>query len=141
MRGSRLSLFILIPVALALTGCPTVDLGDTPPPAPTCRPDPSYYEDVIWPDYLSPTDTSRSCVDEPGCHRQADGRSALRLSTTEPIDHDQNYGVVTRFLNCGTPSASQLLSKPISSVEPHGGGDQFDVGSMTENIFLEWFNQ
>lgn len=75
-----------------------------------------------------------------GCHRLEDGRSALRLQTTAPVDHPRNYDVVTRFLNCGAPEASSLLTKPLSGIDPHGGGDLFAPGSAAETAFLQWFD-
>ncbi len=104
----------------------------------SCRPDPGYYSDVIWPEFLSPPDTAASCVGDSGCHRIEDGRSALRL-TTDPVDDNRNYDNVTRFLNCGAPEASAALTKPLSGVDSHGGGDLFGPGSAPETTFLEWF--
>jgi len=127
---------------LALTGCPTVDLGEEPPPPGLCRPDTAYFEDTIWPEVINSADASRNCVAESGCHQQANGRSALRLITNDPLspsELSQNYQVVTRFLNCGTPGASAFLTKPLSGVEPHGGGDLFDPASMPETLFCDWF--
>lgn len=123
----------LIGFVLLLAACPTVDLGDTPADPGVCRPDPGVYRDVIWPEVLAPADTSRSCVAQSGCHAVENGRSALRLEI--PADendfatHDRNYDVVTRFLNCGTPDASSLVTKPLAGVDPHGGGDIFPNGS------------
>jgi hypothetical protein len=141
--------FALIVVGLAVTGvgCPTVDLGDVPPDPGQCRPDPGYYEQVIWSEFLAPAAApERSCVDEAGCHRSEDGRSAFRLlvppdGSPDLVDHDANYGVVTRFLNCGTPEASSLLSKPATGVDPHGGGDLFTLDDPTSQVFLDWFAQ
>lgn len=134
----RLS-FIMAGVAVFSLGCPTVDLGDVPPDPGQCRPDPGYYEDVIWPEFLAPAAApERSCVNDAGCHRVADGRSALRLADN-PVDHDANYSVVTRFLNCGTPDASPLFTKPVSGVDAHGGGDLFAPADQTSTVFLQWF--
>ncbi len=125
---------------LLLTGCPTVDLGDTPPDIGQCRPDRQYYIDVIWPRYLAPAAAPRSCVAASGCHEAQSGRSALRLSTALPIDHDGNYQIVTRFLNCSTPSASQLLTKPLAGIEAHQGGDLFPNSNDAAVIdFQGWF--
>lgn len=134
---------LLIAIALAATasGCPTVDLGDSPPNPGTCRPDPLYYRDVIWPEYLAPTDPVRTCVGQSGCHDSLDGRSAFRVNTAEPIDHDSNYQITIRFLNCGSPDTSALYTKPVAGVDSHGGGDIFTGGSNTELVFLDWFNQ
>jgi hypothetical protein len=130
---------------LAVTACPTVDLGEMPPAAGLCRPPIAYYQDVVWPEFLAPSgDTERSCVAAAGCHQRDNGRSALRLLSAEPLsaaDHQQNYDVVTRFLNCGTPEASTLLTKPLSGVDPHGGGDLVTPGDAPEEAFLTWFEQ
>jgi hypothetical protein len=127
---------------LALAGCPTVDLGETPADPGVCRPDPLEYRDVIWPEFLAPADTARSCVDEAGCHAAGNGRSALRLETdvaADPTAHDRNYAVVIRFLNCGTPGASSLLTKPLAGQDPHGGGDIFaDVDDPAVMAFEAW---
>lgn len=136
---ARYGAFLLV-LSIALAGCPTVDLGEMPVSPGACRPDPAYYRDVIWPEVLAPSDTARSCVSQGGCHQLENGRSAFRVSVGTPIDHDSNYNVVTRFLNCGTPEASSLLTKPLSGVDSHGGGDLFAPGSETEQVFLMWFD-
>jgi hypothetical protein len=131
--------------AIALAGCPTVDLGEPPPAPGLCRPDLAYYRDVVWPEFLAPAAVpTRSCVAASGCHQRANGRSALRLIAAEPLaqtDHQANYDVVTRFLNCGTPEASSLLIKPLGGIEPHGGGDVLTPGGAEEMTFLLWFQQ
>jgi hypothetical protein len=126
--------------ALALLGgCPTVDLGDQPPDPGVCRPDMQYFHDVIWPQYLAPADPAKSCVANTGCHQIATGRSALRLQTM-PVDDIQNYQTAIRFLNCGTPEASRLLTYPLIGGEPHGGGDVFtDPNDPAIQAFLGWF--
>jgi len=98
-----------------------------------------YFHDVIWPQYLAPADTSKSCVSQAGCHQAANGRSALRLQT-DPVDDLQNYQNVIRFLNCGTPEASALLSKPLAGGDPHAGGDIFaNTSDPAVVAFLGWF--
>ena len=114
---------------LLLPGCPTVDLGETPVSPGACRPDPAYFEEFIWPEFIDVADNEKSCVSEGGCHQLENGRSAFRVSLTEPIDFSANYNVATRFLNCGTPDSSSLLTKPLSGVDSHGGGDIFAPGS------------
>jgi len=122
-----------------LGGCPTVDLGDQPAHGLTCRPDMQYFHDHIWPEYLAPSDTSRSCVANAGCHQAASGRSALRLET-EPVDDLRNYATVIRFLDCNSPVDSPLLSKPVAGGEAHGGGDIFPSSSdPSVQVFLQWF--
>lgn len=132
-------------VAVALAGCPTVDLGDLPPDPNVCRPDRTYYETQIWPNYLAPAAPTQSCVGQAACHAASNGRSALRLDTSNPPDHARNYGAVTRFLNCNTPEASSLLTKPLSTEDPHGGGDIFLPGDALDDqamlLFADWFLQ
>ena len=144
MRASVVAIPSAVCVLVALAGCPTVDLGDSPVVPGSCRPDPAYYEETIWPQMIAPGAAAQSCVSEAGCHQRSNGRSALRLITGEPLaasDHRANYDVVTRFLNCGSPEASSLLTKPLSGVDPHGGGDLFAPGSAQEMVFLQWFQQ
>lgn len=116
------------PVALlllSLAGCPTVDLGQPPVPPGACQPDPVRFEMEVWPNAIATADTSRSCIAQAGCHSRETGRSALRLipNPTTPSEWSTNYDVVTRFLNCSTPDASPLITKPASGGDPHGGGD------------------
>jgi hypothetical protein len=132
-------LVALATCALAGTGCPTVDLGETPVSPGACRPDPGYFRDVMWTEFFAPAAEARSCVDASACHRVEDGRSALRLETAEPVDQDHNYDVVTRFLDCGSPEASSALTKPLEGIDPHGGGELFAPGSEPEATFLAWF--
>jgi hypothetical protein len=124
---------------LAGTGCPTVDLGDDPVEPGVCRPDPTYFRERIWPEYLAQPAMAQTCVGRAGCHGEADGRSALRLDNVDPIDFGRNYQVVTRFLNCGTPEASSLFTKPLAGQDPHGGGDLFTATDPTVAVFEGWF--
>jgi hypothetical protein len=128
----------VLALAIGAGGCPTVDLGDDPPEPGLCQPSRQYFDDVIWPQYLAPADAALSCVAAAGCHNQSNGRSALRLQV-DPLDLNDDYAVVTRFLNCGSPGASPLLTKPLSGIEPHGGEDVFGPGSPEETAFLDWF--
>ena len=143
-RGATIGVAASLVVAAALLpACPTVDLGDSPPELGQCRPDPTYFSEVIWPQYLAPSDINKSCVGRSGCHAQDTGRSALRLITTDPTSPaslQQNYNVAIRFLNCATPNASLLLAKPLAGVEVHSGGDLFtNVDDPAAQAFLGWF--
>jgi len=129
----------LIGLATGLLGCPTVDLGDAPVAPGACRPSRAYFETVLWPEYLAPANDAASCVAAAGCHRRADGRSSFRLAV-DPVDNDDNYAVTTRFLNCGSVAASSLLTKPLSGVDAHGGGDLFGAGDPAFIVFTDWFN-
>lgn len=145
MSISLRSIATLATLGLCLAaGCSTVDLGQAPVAPGTCQPDPAYYRNTIWPQYLDPSDQNVSCVAKAGCHRSQDGRSALRLLTGNPLsaaDQSTNYNVVTKFLNCGSPQSSALLTKPESGANPHAGGDLFGPGSKPETVFLKWFKQ
>lgn len=125
--------------ACALAGCPTVDLGDSPPDIGLCNParGEPFFESDIWPTYLNATDPTKQCT-KGGCHDQA-GQSALRFQTN-PIDLPANYKASLVYLNCGTPESSALLVKPLAGVEPHGGGDIFasDTDPAVQT-FLMWF--
>ena len=135
----RYRTWIVQAALLALVGgCETADLGETPTGPGRCSPDPAYFEDVIWPRYIDNGDPDTSCV-EAGCHNSENGVSSFRVSTAEPIDFAANYKVVTFFLNCAVPEASDLLTEPLSGVESHSGGELFAPGSAHEGIFLDWF--
>jgi hypothetical protein len=126
----------------ALSACPTVDLGDQPEDPPLCDPGPEYFESAIWPQYLAPTDIERSCVGKAGCHNAVNGRSALRLDATDPIDYGANYQAVRRFLNCSTPLSSRLVTEPLAGGETHGGGDIFPSPDDPAVVaFEQWFAQ
>jgi hypothetical protein len=123
---------------LALAGCPTVDLGDTPPDIGQCTPAKGmdYFVNDIWPMYLHPSG-AKDCGQSAGCHAMAHG---LALQTTDPIDYVANYRVTQQYLNCGTPTASQLLTKPLAGIDGHGGGDLFaDLNDPAVVVFLNWF--
>lgn len=130
-------------LALLSAGCPTIDLGDAPVPPGACNPDPAYYREQIWPEFINSGDTATNCVVEAGCHAVEDGKSALRLEIVADSDiagQDRNYNVVRRFLNCGSPDISPALTKPLSGQDTHGGGDLFAPGSAQEDLFLAWFD-
>ena len=131
------SLLGLLLVLLA-SGCPTVDLGDEPPIPDACRPDKQLFVDEVWPMALA-AGGAGSCV-AADCHAKATGRSAFRVIPTPATmsEHDQNYEATIRFLNCGTPRASALLTKPVGSVEPHGGGDLWSYGQAPADLVETW---
>lgn len=132
---------LLVCAVALLGGCPTVDLGEEPAAPGACRPDPIYFEDVIWPEFVTGGgDPTVSCVGASGCHDAGNSaRSSLRFDTAEPIDFAGNYDVLTRFLNCASPEASAALTKPQSGLDAHGGGDLFDAASAPATAFLQWF--
>jgi len=132
---------MLAAVTLVMAGCPTVDLGEEPVAPGACRPDPAYFESVIWPEFIEAnSEPARSCIAASGCHdSENNGRSSLRFQTRAPLNFQLNYDIMTRFLNCATPEASTALTKPESGVAPHGGGDLFDSTNAAHTTFLDWF--
>lgn len=121
---------LVLAATLFLAGCPTIDDGDPPITPGTCQPDFAQFRDQVWPTvFAAPSGSNPSCVGAGGCHRQSDGRSALRLieMPTTDSEHMQNYEVVTRFLNCTTPDASSVITKPLANVDGHGGGDLWNA--------------
>ena len=129
----------LLLVALALTGCPTIDLGDTPVTPPLCRPS---LEDLkkpggVWDIAVNPPDSpAKSCVAQAGCHAQATGRSALRLIPTPTTDAEwsQNLDEIAQFLDCASPAASLFVTKPEAGVESHLGGDLWENCSTCDPV-------
>ena len=129
---------VIVLVAL-LAGCPTVDLGDTPTDIGLCNPPGGveYFEAEIWPNFVRPTDAAKACTKAGGCHNEAGG-NALSFRTN-PVDVTFNYRQAQVFLNCGTPEASLLLTKPLDSREPHSGGNLVTDSDPAYATFLAWF--
>lgn len=124
---------------LALAGCPTVDLGDTPSDIGSCNPPGglAYFEAEIWPRFIR-HGTATGCTQAGGCHAEGGG-NALDFQT-DPVDLVANYRRAQVFLNCGTPAASDLLTKPLAGTNPHGGGDLYQSSSEDgAQAFLGWF--
>lgn len=120
-----------------LTGCPTVDLGDTPTEVGLCNPagGVDYFETQIWPTFVTRPNPMQTCA-RSTCHI-AGGNG---LDFPDPIDYGVAYRRVQLFLNCGTPEASVFLTKPLGGIEPHGGGDIFPNDSdPAVQIFIDWF--
>jgi len=141
-RGASL----LAPVVLSLlAGCPTVDLGDTPSDIGLCNPPGGidFFRDEVWPKFVRPTDATNGCTKAGGCHNEAGG-NALAFkggATPSATDFTFNYRQTQIYLNCGNPEASPLRTKPLSSMDPHGGGDLMAPGSEPDTTFLMWFEE
>jgi hypothetical protein len=137
--GIRLLSLLALPL---LAGCPTVDLGDTPTDIGLCNPPGGidHFTNVIWPEFVRPTDAAKGCTRAGNCHNEAGG-NGLSFRTSPAPDFAFNFRQAQLFLNCGTPSASLFLTKPRSMVEPHGGGDLLAPGTDDATIqkFLDWF--
>jgi len=60
-----------------------------------------------------------------------------------PVDYPAAYKRTQNYLNCGTPNASLMLTKPLAGIDPHGGGDIFpnnpNMPDPAVQIFLDWF--
>ncbi|MBV8762173.1 MAG: hypothetical protein JO257_33085 [Deltaproteobacteria bacterium] len=128
----------ILACAVALCGCPTVDLGDTPPDIGQCNPTKgqAYFVSTIEPQFLKITDTANGCARSTSCHLNAHG---LTLKTN-PVDDAANYRITQQYLNCGQPQASELLTKPLKGIDAHGGGDLFaDMSDPAVQAFLAWF--
>lgn len=96
----------------------------------------AYFVSDIQPKFLKLAD-SGGCAQTPSCHDQAHG---LTLDRTNPVDDIANYRVTQSYLNCGSPMASRLLTKPLAGVEGHGGGDIFStVNDAAVQTFIMWF--
>jgi hypothetical protein len=124
---------------VGLAGCPTVDLGDTPTDIGLCNPPGGldYFQNRIWPEYVRPGNAN-SCTKAGGCHNEAGG-NALAFDSSATPDFAANYRQAQVFLNCGTPNASLLLTKPLAGVEPHGGSDIFLASDPAITTFNGWF--
>jgi hypothetical protein len=135
--ASRLAFYLAL--GGSLTGCPTVDLGDTPPDIGLCNPAGGidYFRDKVWPEYVVRTDPNKACTKAGACHNEAGG-NALGFKTM-PVDDAFNYRQTQIYLNCGTPSASELFTKPVSGMDLHGGGDLFPPTDPAAQVFLDWF--
>src|SRR5262245_52751963 len=99
--------------ALLLSGCPTVDLGDEPPDIGTCNPmgGYAYFQSDIVPKYLKLGDATNSCARSTSCHNNSHG---VAYDVNNPMS-TANYRVSLRYLNCGTPRQSPLLTKPLAN--------------------------
>ena len=121
--------------ALALlTGCPTVDLGDTPTEIGLCNPAGGvpYFQDMIWPSYV----VTGGCAKN-NCHIA--GGNGLDFQTAMPTDYAATFKRTQTQLNCGTPMASPFLTRPLAGIDPHGGGDIFQPSDSAVQVFLDWF--
>lgn len=124
-------------LATVLSGCPTVDLGDTPTDIGLCNPPGGlpYFQDQIWPNFIVRGAADMGCA-RAGCH--VAGGNGLDFPT--PVDYAAAYRRSQLYLNCGTPDASPLLTKPLAGIEPHGGGDFFaSTADPAVQVFLDWF--
>ena len=138
----------LVAVSFALAGCPVVDLGETPPGIGVCDPNGNidYFKTMMWDGYIHNTATNcgpshnMSCdCARSGCHLAPGGAGGLGFSLNVPQDFPLDYQAAQHELICGTPDASKLLTRPISGIDPHGGGDIFSMSDPQYQLFEGWF--
>jgi hypothetical protein len=127
---------------LALSGCPTVELGDTPADIGTCQPNGGveYFAQTIWPSYLAiatPLDTTHTCLDS-SCHGHGGAAGGLGFDTANPGSLS-NYRIAQVKLDCEAPMVSMLLTRPLAGIDFHGGGDLFRTTDPQYQAFLGWF--
>ena len=136
---SWLVLAVVLALVLAVTGCPTVDLGDTPEDIGLCNPRGGlpYFQDVIWPRYVR-HGTPNACTNSGGCHVFGAG-NLLGYKVTPSIDFPANYRATLIHLDCGTPMMSKFLTKPLAGIDGHAGSDLFQPDSPEVQLFLDWF--
>lgn len=127
-------------LTLTATGCPTVDLGDTPEDIGLCNPRGGlpYFQSVIWPMYVRPTNTTSGCTKTGGCHILGDG-NLLGYKVGTQVDFAANYRATLVHLECGAPTMSKYLTKPLAGIDGHGGMDIFQPGAPEVQLFLDWF--
>jgi hypothetical protein len=113
-----------------------VDLGDTPTEIGLCNPPGGvqYFQDQIWPNFVQ-RDPANACTRAGSCH-VAGGNG---LDFPNPVDYPAAYRRSQIYLNCGTPMASLFLTKPLTGIDQHGGGDLFGSGDPQVQVFLDWF--
>ncbi|MCX5744020.1 MAG: hypothetical protein NT062_16140 [Proteobacteria bacterium] len=128
-------------MAAICTGCPGVDLGDTPEDIGLCNPAKGFdfFKSDVYPKYIERTGAMTSCVKAGGGCHDAGGGNALTFQTN-PIDAAANYRAAQVYLNCGIPQASELLTKPLAGADPHGGQDIFPtIADPAVAVFIDWF--
>jgi hypothetical protein len=129
---------------LLTAGCPTTSLGEEPADIGLCSPHGGtfYFQNVLWPKYIQ--DPATTCgpnhdltCDCTSCH--SGGRiGALDFSTNVPMDFTKDYEVATQWVSCTTPSASQLLTRPLQ-VDGHPV-QMFTMSDPKVQLFLGWFD-
>ncbi len=114
-----------------------MDLGDAPTEIGLCNPAGglAYFQNQIWPNYVVRDNAATSCY-QANCH--IEGGNGLDFPS--PVDYPTAYKRVQIYLNCGMPSASPFLTKPLAGTDPHGGGDIFaSLSDPAVQVFLDWF--
>jgi len=133
-------------LTIMFSGCPGVDLGDTPEDIGLCNPakGSEFFRDEVYPKFIVSTGMASCVRGGGGCHDAAGGNALTFQTTSNPAADAMNvanYRAAQVYLNCGTPEASELLTKPLQGIDdPHGGGNIFPtINDATVAIFLDWF--
>ncbi len=121
-----------------------------------CNGSASFFVTDVWPKYLDHWSCGKS-----DCHDSQSGHGYFRLVNPPcpsapsgatcppdpmtpfaawPDNWRLNYTNAARFLNCGDPTASQLLAIPEGKGQPHPGGVVFGGQDATdaEMLFEQW---
>jgi hypothetical protein len=155
------AMLAVAPLALAIVGCETVDLGNPPSDINSCRPSQSYFIGVvddagvsrsIWTDILDKDFGGRKCRDA-ACHGSSSTNS-LRLTIgpstclpgdpsgcTIPIpltqEWEANYRSTAEQMNCSNVMASKLFEYP-AGLKTHFGDKLFEPTSPEAEIIIGW---
>jgi hypothetical protein len=127
--------------ALGGWACETVDLGSPPADINACRPDPQFFYDRVWPEYLGREVSGKRCNDS-GCHDSGSPRQ-LRIpaptstpSLPLPADWAAAYKSVTEQMSCTNVSSSPLVDRP--SRLDHGGGKLIEPDGPEVELIRMW---
>lgn len=133
-------------VLLALcAGCGTVDLREPPPDVNACRPSEAFFQQQVWPNFLSKDFGGKRCTDS-RCHDAASGRPLTLTTPTSapaipaPADWAALYRSVTVQLFCTNVGASPLLTYP-DGRQTHGGGKLIEPDGAEETLIKMWVTQ
>ena len=128
MHQAMLRALMFVAAALPLVGaaCDTVDLGPPPADVNACRPSQQFFNDQIWPNFLSRDYGGKHCSDG-RCHDAASAQSLKLPPPTSPpavplpSDWFAIYKSATEQMHCTGATTSPLLIYPDGQVT-HGGG-------------------
>ncbi len=142
MRGVRV-LVAGAGVAIAASGsaCETVELGSPPADINACRPDPRFFYDRVWPEYLGREVSGKRCNDS-GCHDSGSPRQLRIPAPTSapalplPSDWAAAYKSVTEQMFCTNAASSPLVARP--SRTDHGGGKLIEPGGPEFELIRMW---
>jgi hypothetical protein len=142
-------LVALLAAGGALGACSTVNLGTPPADVNTCHPSEQIFVERVFEEFLAVDFGGRSCG-MGGCHQAG----TARIPLVPPMDPkptlfpllpgsqwETAYVAATRYMNCESPTASELYVKP-SAAAGHGGGMLFSPtdanGQAIAALLIDW---